>query len=802
MIKIKKKGEVAKSTYKKMALDFGNNGYEGMFKKALRDGINLFCGAGFSVESEDAKGAKLPVGDGLLKELKEYFPSIASFTKLPRACTKLTRTEKGKFYEFLNKRFNVKKYSHLYSNIFQINIVNIYTTNIDDLFFKIYENTPNFKLLQDISVKGNTYPDSKNNKFEIKYYPLHGCIRNKGDYVFGATEIASAFSQKDIQSSWRSLAEDARKNAILFWGWNFEDSGPIEAMYGGNNNLNSNTKRWVLLYEPDDETVEYLESLQFNIIKGSTVDMLEYIGKLEFQENIEENSEVEEEYLSKFTIPQNDKNMATYQMEAFFVDYTPRWSQIYSGRIPKLIHYKRIADSIALGKDVIIYGMRCSGKTTLLMQMAVDTELSERVRHFMVSPSLEQVEMYLKALGSKKSLLFVDEGFRDTDAVIKLLNVKNVQLVLADRDFDYERQYHKISKCKFESVDVTEITPEDAQNIINLIPEKFIQRRSSPKFKKDPTLLTLLAEVIKSAEFNFMEEFIKKDYNAARVFLMICYVHSCGIPCSYDMVYSFLGDDNYTWKQMYDIIERVGELISENTDFFGYYDIEQELQDYYQCRSRFLAEKIIKSIPKGNENLAKMLMDFAKNVPPYKICQYDKFKRNGYDADLMTRAFKNVNIGEEYYNCCAEKDDSAYIYQQAAIYFSRCKELKKAFEWIDKASSMSNYNKFSIDSTYAQIYFDVNVKKDKEQCKKALCILNDCCKNDQRKAIHFTAFSKRVIEYCENYNNESGLFIDEALSYIDEGLTDNGVSLSEKNKRELRNYKNKLETFKSRQLEK
>lgn len=115
---------------------------------------------------------------------------------------------------------------------------------------------------------------------------------------------------------------------------------------------------------------------------------------------------------------------------------------------------------------------------------------------------------------------------------------------------------------------------------------------------------------------------------------------------------------------------------------------------------------------------------------------------------------------------------------------------------------MSNYNKFSIDSTYAQIYFDVNVKKDKEQCKKALCILNDCCKNDQRKAIHFTAFSKRVIEYCENYNNESGLFIDEALSYIDEGLTDNGVSLSEKNKRELRNYKNKLETFKSRQLEK
>ncbi len=85
-----------------MALDFSNNGYEGSFKKALRDGINLFCGAGFSVESEDVDGLKLPVGDGLLKELKDRFPSISNFSKLSRACTKLTQTEKGKFYEYLN----------------------------------------------------------------------------------------------------------------------------------------------------------------------------------------------------------------------------------------------------------------------------------------------------------------------------------------------------------------------------------------------------------------------------------------------------------------------------------------------------------------------------------------------------------------------------------------------------------------------------------------------------------------------------------------------------------------------------
>lgn len=587
----------------------------------------------------------------------------------------------------------------------------------------------------------------------------------------------------------------------MFWGWNFEDAGPIEAMYSGNNNITNNTKRWVLLYKYDEEMIEYLESLQFNIIVGSTKDMLDYLGKFKNEgevENIDKENEIQDKYLNQFAIPQNDGKIGTYSMDDFFIDYTPRWSQIYSGRIPKIIHYKRIADSIALGHDVIIYGIRCSGKTTLLMQMATDNEISRRTKHFMVSPSVEQVEIYLKILGNRKSLLFVDEGFRDTDAVVKLLKAQNVQLVLADRDFDYERQYHKISHCKFDGIDVTEIIPEDAQNIINTIPEKLIYRRSYIKFKSDPTILSLFAETLKRTNFNFMEDFIKKDYDAARVFLMICYVHSCGIPCSYDMVYSFLGDENYTWKQMYNIIDRVGGLISENVLYFGNYNIEQELQDYYQCRSRFFAEKIIKSIPKGNKTLGKMLMDCAINLPPYKICQYDKFKRNGYDADFIVRAFENVNEGEEFYNSCLEKDNSEYIYQQAAIYFSRCKDLKKAFEWIDKASNMSNYNKFSIDSTYAQIYFDVNIETNKEQCKKALDILNECCKKDQRKAIHFTAFSKRVVEFCNHYLDGAEIYINEAMLCVDEGLTDNGVSLSEKNKKELRNYKNKLISYKNK----
>lgn len=83
-----------------MALDFSNGGYENLFRKALADGINIFCGAGFSVEAKDENGNTLPIGAGLLDELKAEFSSIVSYTKLPRACTKLKQTDKQSFYDF------------------------------------------------------------------------------------------------------------------------------------------------------------------------------------------------------------------------------------------------------------------------------------------------------------------------------------------------------------------------------------------------------------------------------------------------------------------------------------------------------------------------------------------------------------------------------------------------------------------------------------------------------------------------------------------------------------------------------
>lgn len=776
-----------------MPLDFSKNGYENLFKNALCCGINIFCGAGFSLEASDHSGKKLPTGASLLSELKELFPVVNSYSSLPRACTKLIQTGKESFYSFLKKRFAVDSFNPLYLSLLNVKISNIYTTNIDDLFFKIFENTDKQFYLNDRSINGEEYNDS----FAIHYFPLHGCIRSGNNYVFGATEIASAFSERGNKNSWNSLAENACKSSILFWGWNFEDSGPLEAMYGNGNRIDENANRWVLLHNPSDEMIDYLQSLKFNVIIGDTIQMLEYISdfmnaKQQDLSLIETDVETQGA-LNLYEIPKNDSSLPSYSLRDFFLDYAPRWSHIYSRNIPKTKHYKKIADCIASKKDVIIFGIRGSGKTTLMMQLLADYE-TPLLKHTMVSPSLEKVKTYIRAINGQECLLFVDDCFRDTNAVLALLAAPNIHTICSDRDFNYERQFHKLKNYSFVPIDITEIAKEDAQSIVNIIPIELKRTNIGTKwFEKDPSILNLLASNLKAVNFNFMKDFYQKDDVAARVFLMIVYVHACGVPCSFDMIYSFLGDEYYTWEQMYGVLDRVGGLIKDASNWFGQFQIIDTVQDYYQCRSRFFAEKIISSIPRGNAVFSSVLMDFTEYVPPYKICWYDKFKRSAYDADFSIRAFEAIEDGESFYKLCLLRDDSEYIYQQAAIYFSRKKNYKKAFDWIDKARNLAHYNRFSIDSTYAKICFDVNLENNQDQAIVALDILSNCCTNDKRKSIHFSLFGNCCLRYYTKYHDGSSReYINTALVYIDEGLEDSNLSLSNKNKFELKELKRKL----------
>ena len=77
---------------------------------------------------------------------------------------------------------------------------------------------------------------------------------------------------------------------------------------------------------------------------------------------------------------------------------------------------------------------------------------------------------------------------------------------------------------------------------------------------------------------------------------------------------------------------------------------------------------------------------------------------------------------------------------------------------------------------------------------KALDILKKCCESDKRKNIHFAAFANRVIKYHENFPSEKSYeYIENAKSFINEGLTESNKAISQKAKWQLKDIKKKLE---------
>lgn len=223
------------------------------FENELKKGISLFLGAGFSVLSKDKTGKNLPCGEKLLGEIKRLFPKIEAFNDLSKTSTVLEKSmEKDKYKAYLTQRFQVNEYSELYNNLLKINIKNIYSTNIDDLIFRIWENNKTKYYINNTLEMGES-----NDNLAINYFPLHGCVLNPDkEYIFSNIKIASAFSSRD--GSWESLKLTVNSAPIIFWGWSFNDSDIIEAIYSSRGKLfDDNTRKWIVLNKPKQEEIEF-----------------------------------------------------------------------------------------------------------------------------------------------------------------------------------------------------------------------------------------------------------------------------------------------------------------------------------------------------------------------------------------------------------------------------------------------------------------------------------------------------------------------------------------------------------------
>lgn len=744
------------------------------FDNVLKTGISLFLGAGFSVLAEDKQGHNLPCGNGLLEELKEKFPQISAFNDLSKVSTVLEKSmEKEKFKEYLTNRFIVNEYSNEYGNLTKVNIKNIFSTNIDDLIFKIWENDS-----QSQRYINNTLNLGENNdSLAINYFPVHGCVLNpEKDYIFSNIKIASAYSSQD--GSWESLKLTVSSSPILFWGWSFNDSDIVEAIYSSRGKMvDDNTRKWIVLHEPREYEIEFYKSLNFSIIIADTQELLTYLGKvkLETEKKTENNVKIP----VKYQVPSSIKE-ASYPVENFFTGDIPRWSYIYSGQVIKTQHYKKIADLIHSGSNIIVTGIPASGKTTLMMQLASGIE-SEKPKHLLYTPTVSEVNNYCKMIGKEKVMVFVDNCLNDYKALLQLMAKPNIQIIGFERDNRYESIAYRLfeNNLKFELYDVSEIYEQDIIRIIDSIPKGIYSGKIVDV--QDRTIFEIIRKhtkvpVMEDKFATVLRELYSYDEKATELFLMISYVHSCGVPVSYDMIYSYLEEDDY--KDVYEDIKNVGKLIMECYDHdFGFLgEIDLDDQDYYRCRTRYLAELIIQKVP-NYKLMRSMLNRFVERVPVFKICRYDIFKSSAFDADLVTRYFTKYEEGIEFYKKCLEIEDSAFMYQQIALYASRKRKYSDAFRWIDKAKNCERRNIFSIRNTHAIILFNANIGKENKDgsvvatLHQSLGILKDCYENDLRKGFHACIFGELILKFYETYGYEEvEKYIETAVEWLDKEI--------------------------------
>lgn len=307
----------------------------------MKTGINVFVGAGFSLYAYDKKKQKLPSGNGLVDELKSMFNVKAA--SLSMISTILQRKAKTEFKAFLTERFSVDSYESFYDNLNLVNVKSYFTTNIDNLIPKIVSAENSKRFINDLLVNGENADANR-----INYLPLHGCVENpENEYVFDVQSLATTFGNNP--RIWSYLSNACEKNPTIFLGYSYSDNSVIQALSSYRTFENAQKEKWILLYNPTDDQIEFYEALDFTIIKGEIKDFLELLPNILDNEELSRKKNEEEEIRDIFKsnlVPLDNRNQVSRPIMDFFRGQVPIWSDILSNKIYRVSYYKQIQDSI------------------------------------------------------------------------------------------------------------------------------------------------------------------------------------------------------------------------------------------------------------------------------------------------------------------------------------------------------------------------------------------------------------------------------------------------------------------------
>lgn len=760
---------------------------------AMKTGINVFVGAGFSLYAYDKKKQKLPSGNGLADELKSMFNVKAS--SLSMISTILQRKAKAEFKAFLTERFSVDSYDSFYDNLNLVNVKSYFTTNIDNLIPKIVSSDNSKRFINDLLVNGENADANR-----INYLPLHGCVENpENEYVFDVQSLATTFGNNT--RIWSYLSNACEKNPTIFLGYSYSDNSVIQALSSYRTFENAQKEKWILLYNPTDDQIEFYEALDFTIIKGEIKEFLELLPNILDNEELSGKKNEEEEIrdiLKNNLVPLDNRNQVSRPIIDFFRGQVPIWSDILSNKIYRVSYYKQIQDSIYnQNRQTIVIGAPVSGKTTLAMLLAYNVQF-EGVKLMYSGLTLSKVDFILKILGILKALIFVENFTDNIEAFLKLSQAKNITVVGVDRSQFYSTVSHMLTPQMFDIINVTELSDNDIQGVFNSVPVEI--KASSMKTKrksKDIYAADSIYEfVIRNIKGQNIVERYKKiihdlehdDSNLMEFLLLCAYMHKCRVPLSIEVAYSYFSDI-YNYQDVLEMKDELDDMLSE---FEGSNDLLDSSIEYYYPRTYFIAEAILKySSPLLLKRIMSKVID---NVPKYLIYNFKTFRKFAFDSLLTTKAFGDWKDGMDFYKSAYLYDnENPYVLQQGALFLSKKKQYQEAFKWIDKAINSTNNKYFSIRNSHAIILFDANYELElnnmvEEQLDRSMEILHKCYHDDSRKIFHAIVYADQAERYFTKANSVKTInYLQQAKKWLKEESSNNSWNY------ELKQRLNKVE---------
>ena len=733
--------------------------HQHLFENEIKKGINLFLGAGFSILAANKKGLNLPVGNSLNDLVKEKFNMDKSSLNLSQISTILANSKKQEFYSFLREVFTVSDFDKDYFNVDKLNPKNIYTTNIDDLIYKIYEGNEE-KYINDVTYHGEILED-----LAINFSALHGNVRNPDDreMIFDVSSISNAYSSN--LRIWNQLALDFEKRITLFWGYSLQDTAVIQSLTSSNTNPNFHKEKWIIVKDNNSDFIEYLNSLGFYIIISDTKSFLNYLNELKI-EKISRKGKIDKEikYLfGKNIIPKSNKNLPVRPILDFFSGNPPTWYDIFSNQIHKTSHFSKIKDFIYSNKNLIIQGAPVSGKTTLIMQVAI--ELDYEIKLIFENLQYNKALLLAKVIKDRKAVIFIDNFSDSIESFNYLSDFKNIKLIGIERTHNFSAISHLIKIEFYNICNVTELTENDLQGIFNRLPIE--NRKTNLTVEKDKnyekdTIFEFVRRNVKgnTIKQRFVEVFkdIEKDRSLTDFLVLTAYTHNCRVPISFDMLYSYFIDDINNYKDIYILRDKLRDLVK---DYSGDLILEDN-QDYFYPRSYFIAETIIDTTP--SDVLKNVMIKTLDNIPNTKIPYYNVYRKYAYDKILVSKAFLNWSEGMKFYQKVYDMDfHNPYVLQQGALYLAYKKKFTTAFEWIDRAITQTNNKYFSIRNSHAIILFDANINSTEEstsiraQLDKSMDILEKCINDDKRKVFHAIRYAEQAKEYFNRFYDEKSI---------------------------------------------